>query len=478
MKFSYGTLLLLLLVVAASLLLGALSPGQVPPATRPNIIYIMADDLGYGDLGSYGQQKIKTPHLDQLAAEGLKFTQFYAGSTVCAPSRAALMTGLHTGHTYIRGNGEIPLRPQDTILPGYLQQAGYTTGMFGKWGLGDMNTTGMPDLKGWSEFVGFLHHVEAHFQLPGILWHFRQGSTPLRQRISTAHQGFANDFLADKAVDFLQENQKKHFFLYLSLTIPHAELVMPDKLLSRYQHADGTSLFGPEVPFPGLHYGGQRQPRAAYAAMVSRVDDYVGTVLAKVRELGLEENTLIFFTSDNGTHIEGGRTRKDVEFFQSSGPLRGIKRDLYEGGIRVPGIAYWKGKIKPGQTTDFPAASWDWLPTLLDLAGSTSPRPATDGVSLASLFTENKVPSGSDRTLYWEFHEGGFSQALRRGDWKIIRQKKADGTVKTELYNLKTDPGEQTDRAASQPDRLRQMEQLLNAARTKSEHPAFVTLGY
>ncbi|GAB3179029.1 arylsulfatase [Telluribacter humicola] len=468
---------LALLVLCGGLGLLALSPRKEPVAARPNIIYIMADDLGYGDIGPYGQEKINTPHLDQLAAEGLKFNQFYAGSTVCAPSRCALMTGKHTGHNYIRGNGEIPLRAEDTILPQYLQKEGYTTGMFGKWGLGDMNTTGMPDLKGWNSFVGFLHHVEAHFQLPGILWHFKQGTTPIRERIGTAHQGFANDFIAEKAVDFIEENKSKPFFLYLSLTIPHAELVMPDKLLSRYQDPNGNSVFGTEVPYPGLHYGGQRQPRAAYAAMVSRVDDYVGNVRAKLGELGLEENTLIFFTSDNGTHVEGGRTTKDVEFFKSSGPLRGVKRDMYEGGIRVPGIAYWKGKIKPGQTTDFYAASWDWLPTLLELSGSKA-RPETDGVSMASLFTDNKAPNVGERPLYWEFHEGGFSQALRKGDWKIVRLKKKDGSIKTELYNLKKDLSEQKDLAATQPDRLRQMEQLLDAARTKSEHPAFVTLGY
>uniref|UniRef100_UPI003593B24D sulfatase-like hydrolase/transferase n=1 Tax=Persicitalea sp. TaxID=3100273 RepID=UPI003593B24D len=252
-------------------------------AARPNIIYIMADDLGYGDLGAYGQQKIKTPNLDKLAADGLRFTSFYAGSTVCAPSRCSLMTGKHTGHSYIRGNGEIPLRPQDKILPQYLQEQGYTTGMFGKWGLGDMNTTGMPDLKGWNKFIGFLHHVEAHFQFPGIVWNFVQGKKPLRERVRTegGQSSFANDYIEEKALDFIDENKAKPFFLYLSLTIPHAELVTTNALLSRYQTKDGESIFAPEKPYPGLHYGGQRQPRAAYAAMVSRIDDYVGDVRAK-----------------------------------------------------------------------------------------------------------------------------------------------------------------------------------------------------
>lgn len=449
-----------------------------PATTKPNIIYIMADDLGYGDIGPYGQAKIKTPHLDQLAAQGMRFTSFYAGSTVCAPSRCSLMTGKNTGHSYIRGNGEIPLRPEDKILPQYLQEQGYATGMFGKWGLGDINTTGMPDLKGWSEFMGFLHHVEAHFQFPGVLWHFKQGKTPLRERIGTAHQGFANDFVEGKALDFIEENKSKPFFLYLSLTIPHAELVIPDAHLSRYQDREGNSVFAPEVPYPGLHYGGQRQPRAAYAAMVSRIDDYIGDVRAKLSQLGLEENTLIFFTSDNGTHVEGGRTQKDVEFFKSSGPLRGVKRDMYEGGIRVPGIAYWKGTIQAGQTTDYASANWDWLPTVLELSGSKARPSALDGTSLVPLLTKGRAPATPDRFLYWEFHEGGFSQCLRQGDWKIVRLVRNNQPTRTELYNLSNDIGEQNDLAASQPAQLQRMTKLLDAARSKSVHPAFVTLGY
>ncbi len=312
---------------------------------KPNIIFILTDDLGYGDLGCFGSEFIKTPNLDQMAAEGIKLTNFYSGSTVCAPSRCTLMTGKHTGNAYIRGNGEVPLRPSDIILPQLLQKEGYKTGLFGKWGLGDINTTGSPELKGWNFFTGFLHHVEAHFQYPGIVWKSTpQNPKPQRTGINM-FQGYASDFFAKEATDFIKNNTSTPFFMMLSLPIPHAELQVPKESLASYLDDKGNSVFT-EKSFSGSHYGGQNMPKATYAAMVSKADEYVGKVMKALKESGLDENTLVVFSSDNGTHIEGGRNMDDVKLMNSSGSLRGVKRDLYEGGIRVPTIVWGAGLPK------------------------------------------------------------------------------------------------------------------------------------
>ncbi|MCU0340228.1 MAG: arylsulfatase [Spirosomaceae bacterium] len=459
--------------VAATVLLALLGIQSTPKSasSKPNIIFILADDLGYGDLGCFGSKIIKTPHLDQLAADGIRLTQFYSGSTVCAPSRCALMTSKHTGHAYIRGNGEIPLRPTDVTMPQLLQKAGYRTAMFGKWGLGDINTTGSPELKGWDEFVGFLHHVEGHYQLPGIAWQYQPQLTQQTQmqRIRGGG-GFACDLFTDSATEFIQrQSAQTPFFVYLPLIIPHAELYAPAEAMKRYRDANGNSIFE-ETPWEGSHYGSQRMPKAAYCAMVSKADDYVGQIVKILKEKGLYENTLIVFSSDNGTHIEGGRTKADVTLMNSSGGLRGVKRDMTDGGIRVPTIVSGAGLPKNISREGY-GAFWDFLPTFLEMAGVEKPQDI-DGVSHWQYWKTGQ--NWQQRPLYWEFYEGGYFQAVRHGDWKYIKSKMKNGTVKEELYNLKSDVGESQNLASSNESQRKQMADLTTSLRSKPEHSLFV----
>jgi arylsulfatase A-like enzyme len=436
--------------------------------SKPNIVFILADDLGIGDLGSYGQRKIQTPNIDHMASEGMLFTQFYAGSTVCAPSRASLMTGQHTGHTYIRGNGEYPLQEQDVIIPELLQKAGYTTAMFGKWGLGLENTAGAPQKKGWDHFLGHLHHISGHFQQPDSVFQLENGQL---QKTALPEGAYVNEVFTSKTLDFMkqQAQQEKPFFLYLSFTIPHAELVVPNKYKELYLNENGSSKFAPEVAQPdGKWYGPQPHPRAAYAGLVTSMDDYVGQVLKKLKELGLEENTLVVFASDNGTHVEGGRRAKDVNFFESSGPYRGVKRDLYEGGIRMPFIAYWPGRIEAGTENHFLGAFWDVMPTFLELAGVAELPQNIDGVSFASTLFGQEAEKKHDY-LYWEFYEGGGKQAVRKDNWKAVRlnvNKNPDAAI--ELYNLAKDPGEQNNLAGAHPEIVAEMRSIMEEAHTES----------
>lgn len=438
--------------------------------TRPNIVFILADDLGYGDLGSYGQKLIKTPVLDRLALDGRRYTQFYAGSTVCAPSRASLMTGQHTGRSYIRGNGEIPLRKQDTILPEVLNKAGYVTGMVGKWGLGLAETEGAPEKKGWDYFYGFLHHIEGHFQLNDSIWTIQNG---VSTKIAVPLHTYSNEFFAQRALEFMDDNRNNPFFLYVSFTLPHAELKVPQRYLDLYIDKEGKSVFGEETPQPdGLHYGEQAKPKAAYAAMVSSIDDYTGWILSKIKALGLADNTIVIFASDNGTHVEGGRRLTDVnDTFLSSGPLRGIKRDLYEGGIRVPFIVRWPGHIEAGTASDHLGAFWDVLPTFAELLNVDVPSASTGLSFLPDLLSDKGQLE--HESLYWEFTEGGFKQALRKGDWKAIRFYKKNEPIRTELYDLKTDIGESKDLAKEFPEKVRKMEALMDEMRAPAEHPLF-----
>ncbi|MHC2990657.1 chloramphenicol resistance protein [Pontibacter sp. HJ8] len=439
-------------------------------SAKPNIVFILADDMGYGDIAPYGQTSIRTPHLTKMAEQGRRYTQFYAGSTVCAPSRAALMTGQHTGHTYIRGNGEVPLRPTDTSLAKLLQQNGYRTGMVGKWGLGLEGTTGVPEKQGWDFFTGHLHHLEGHKQQADSLWRLANGKST---KVPVPAGSFVNDIFTEDALAFIEEQKSNPFFLYVSYTLPHAELKVQDKYLQPYLTDDGGSIFAPEVAQkPGQWYGPQPYPKAAYAAMVTALDDYVGQIMQKLKEQGLAENTLVIFTSDNGTHVEGGRTLADaMEAHQSSGPLRGVKRDLYEGGIRVPFIAYWDGKIKPGTTSHHIGAFWDILPTFTQLTGSKAPE-AIDGVSFAADMLGKKEQKRHE-ALYWEFGEGGFKQAIRKGNWKAIRFYKNGQPLRTELYNLSTDIGEQNNLATANPEKVKELEQVMDKMRTPAENPQF-----
>src|SRR5258708_15023311 len=394
------------------LLLAAAVP-QEP--RKPNIIFIHADDLGYGDLSCYGQKNFKTPNLDRMAAQGLRFTSYYAGNTVCAPSRCALMTGYHMGHAYIRGNLELPLRAEDVTVAKLLKGSGYATAVIGKWGLGLENNSGRPDKQGFDYSFGYLDHKHAHRQYTDHL--FRNG-----ERVELDGKSWSNDLFTRESLDFVERSKSTPFFLYLNYTNPHAELWVPGDSLDEYK-----GKF-PEKPWlngqgdaPGAKgYRSQETPHAAFAAMVTRMDRDVGTLLEKVKALGLDENTLVFFTSDNGPHREGGA---DPDFFQSYGQLRGIKRDLTEGGIRMPMIARWPGKIAAGTTTDAALAHWDFLPTACELSGAKTPE-GIDGISyVATLFGKEQK---AHEVLYWEFFQRGYDQAIRMGDWKGIRNGLAE----------------------------------------------------
>ena len=439
---------------------------------KPNVIFILADDLGYGNVRSFNpKSKIPTPNIDKLAGEGIKFTRFYAGNTVCAPSRCALMTGYTMGHAWVRGNaiakdGLGALRARDTTLAQRLQNNGYKTGMFGKWGLGDEDSQGAPHLKGFDSFYGYVDQSHAHNYYTNHLYEIIGGKT-IRVPADTAK--YTEDLIINKAVDFINENKDRPFFLYLPLTVPHAELKVPAELLKKFQNADGSSKFPPETPFEKKgNYDSQAQPHAAFAAMVNKLDTDVGTIVALIEKLELDNDTYIFFTSDNGPHKEGGA---DPVYFNSSGPFRGVKRDLYEGGIRVPLIVRAKGKITPGQTNQSAWAFWDVLPTIGELTSTTSPK-NIDGLSFSAVL-DGKKPVKEHDYLYWQFSEQGLKEALTRDNWKLIRFKEKGSPEKLELYNLKSDIAELHDVAVKNPDLVKMLYALMKKAKNPSENPHF-----
>ena len=414
---------------------------------KPNIIFILADDLGYGDPGCYGQKKIKTPNIDRLAAEGMVFTQCYAGSTVCAPSRCSLMTGMHTGHARIRGNARVPLEPGDVTVAEILKPAVYNTAIIGKWGLGNEGTAGVPNRHGFDEWFGYLDQVHAHNYYPEYLWR-NQRQWQLRGNADGRKGQYSHDLFTRAALNFIRINQKHPFFLYLAYTIPHANNELKDK---------GMEVPG-DAPYSKEDWPQQEKNKAA---MIARLDVDVGKILEKLKELKIDQDTILFFSSDNGPHKEGG---VDPKFFQSSGPLRGIKRDLYEGGIRVPMIVRWPGRIKAGSTQDQVWAFWDFMPTAAELAGVKPPK-GIDGISVVPTLFGMKQTNQHD-FLYWEFHERGFQQAVRAGDWKAIKP----GTDKPlELYNLKTDPAERENVADQHPEVVAKMGAYLKIAWTESK---------
>jgi arylsulfatase A len=431
--------------------------------TRPNIILIQADDLGYGDLSAYGQARFSTPGIDRLAREGIRFTSYYSGSTVCAPSRAALMTGMHTGHVWVRGNGDIPLREEDVTIPMVLKDAGYRTAVIGKYGLGGPGSTGQPDRKGFEYSFGFLDHRHAHRQYTDHLYRNSQ-------RIAVdLERDYVNDLFTREARAFIAKDDSKPFFLYLNYTVPHAELRAPadslDPLKGQFEEkpfvnakADAVAT-GAASDGPSLGYRSQPTPRAAFVAMVTRMDRDIGGLVDLLKERKIDQRTLVMFVSDNGPHREGGA---DPEFFRSSGGLRGIKRDLYEGGVRVPMIASWPGTIPAGRVSDHEWAHWDMLPTLAELAGAKAPG-GIDGMSMARALRGQQQPT--HEFMYWEFHERGFQQAVRMGNWKAVRLKK---DAPLELYDLPNDPNEQRNVAAGNPEVVAKIEQYLKTARTES----------
>jgi len=434
---------------------------------RPNIIFILADDLGYGDLGCYGQKVIQTPNIDKIAAEGMRFTDHYAGSTVCAPSRCCLMTGFHTGHALIRGNANVPLRPSDVTVAELLKGAGYATGIIGKWGLGEADSTGIPNRQGFDYWFGYLNQRHAHNYWPEYLWRNEQkvelanqvdhvigGQDRTPGGVATKRVEYSHDLFAAEAMGFVEQNKDTPFLLYLPFTIPHANNEAGQK--------------GMEVPsYEPYANKDWPDPQKGHAAMITRMDGDIGRLMAKLKELGLDGNTLVMFSSDNGPHKEGGA---DPEFFNSSGPLRGYKRALYEGGIRVPLIARWPGRIKAGTVSGHVSAFWDFLPTCCELAGVEAPE-GIDGISMLPTLLGQDRQQVRHEVLYWEFHEQGKRQAVRMGDWKGVRQnvaKEPDGPI--ELYNLKDDIGETKNVAARNPGIVEKIESYMKAAHVPSEH--------
>jgi len=452
-------------IAALAVLLGISLSAQRPqpaPSSRPNIVLIQADDLGYGDLSAYGQAQFTTPALDRLAAQGIRFTEYYAGSTVCAPSRSALMTGLHTGHTFIRGNGEFPLRAEDRTMAMALREAGYRTAVIGKWGLGRPGTTGQPDKKGFEYSFGFLDHRHAHRQFTDHLYRNAE-AVP-----TNPDEDYVNDLFTREALSFMQREDTRPFFLYLNYTVPHAELRVPEDSIAPFRgkfpetpfvDAAADARVTPPPDGRSMGYRSQPSPKAAFAAMITRMDRDIGRLHDALRERGLDRKTLFMFVSDNGPHQEGGAV---PVFFKSSGALRGIKRDLYEGGIRVPMIAAWPGTIPAGRVSAHPWAHWDMFPTLAEAAGLPAPK-GLDGVSMLAALRGASAPRHD--FMYWEFHERGFQQAVRMGRWKAVRTAK-DAAL--EVYDLEADPGEKTNVAPANAPIVRRIEDYLRTARTDS----------
>jgi len=456
--------LTLIVLAGLALLLGAQPSTQgQPQENRPNILLIQADDLGYGDLSAYGQTHFATPSLDRLAKEGTRFTNYYAGSTVCAPSRASLMTGQHTGHGWIRGNGDIPLRDEDVTIAMALREAGYRTAVIGKYGLGGPGTTGEPERKGFEYSFGFLDHRHAHRQFTDHLYRNSQ-RVPV-----DVNRDYANDLFTREASSFIARDASKPFFVYLNYTVPHAELRVPDDSLEPLKEKFPETPFvnekadarptGPSLDAPSLGYRSQPTPRAAFVAMITRMDRDIGRLMDLLAERKIDRRTLVMFISDNGPHREGGA---DPVFFKSSGGLRGIKRDLYEGGIRVPMIARWVGTVPSGRSSDHVWAHWDMFPTLAELGGAKVPA-GLDGLSMTRALRGQPQPTHD--FMYWEFHERGSQQAVRTGSWKAVRLQK-DGPL--ELYDLAKDPAEQQNVAADQPEVIAKIERYLAGARTES----------
>ncbi|WP_425236838.1 arylsulfatase [Ulvibacterium sp.] len=464
------------------------SPEAKPRETsKPNIVYILADDLGYGDLSIYGQEKFRTPNIDKLAEQGLLFTQHYSGSTVCAPSRSALMTGMHTGHTPIRGNksnteeGQFPIRAEAFTVAEVLKKAGYSTGAFGKWGLGFIGTEGDPNKQGFDQFYGYNCQGQAHRYYPTHLWDNEQ-KVVLEGNDTKNTVVYAPDLIHKKALDFIKSNAERPFFLYIPSVIPHAELIVPkDSIWNTFENVFEEAPWGTEnnsgSRWKGNDYGSedyhpkgyasQEKPRATFAAMVSRLDTQVGEIVHLLEQLGISENTLVIFTSDNGPHMEGGA---DPDFFNSSGIVRGRKRDLYEGGIRVPMIAHWPGTIEPDRKTDHLSAFWDILPTLAELAGAEIPKDI-DGISMVPTLKGINEQQKHNH-LYWEFHEQNGKQAIRFDDWKGIRLNVYDDPeAPIELYDLSKDIKELNNVASENPEIVAQIQTLMETSRT--DNPDF-----
>ncbi|MFT6879835.1 MAG: arylsulfatase A-like enzyme [Arcticibacterium sp.] len=419
---------------------------------KTNVIYIMADDLGYGDVGVFGQKVIQTPNIDKLAAEGIMLTRHYAGNTVCAPSRCTLMTGLHNGHAAIRGNKRVPLKAKDFTVAELFKTKGYTTGLVGKWGLGEEGSSGIPNKQGFDYFYGYLNQAKAHNYYPAFLYE-NQERDSLDNLVETVTKGYAagigghstnketysNNKFQEKSLDFLHQNKDNPFFLYLALTLPHA---------NNESHHFGES--GMEIPSYGI-YENESWPnhQKGHAAMITELDRTVGLVMEQLKADGLDEKTLVIFTSDNGPHNEGGA---DSDFFDSNGPYRGTKRDLYDGGIRVPTIARWSGSISPGTSSNHLSGFVDFLETMAELLGEKAETKKTDGISyLPALLGKTQK---KHEFMYWEFGElGGKKGVIFNEKWKCIQLNVNDSTqARLELYDLEKDIKEENNLANEFPE--------------------------
>lgn len=443
--------------------------GTAGTRKRPNVVFILADDLGRADLGCYGQKKIKTPNIDRLAAEGMRFTQAYSGNPVCAPSRCTLMTGYHSGHAQVRGNkqvgendpwllgsttsGQWPLAEGTFTVAHLFKQAGYVTGAFGKWGLGRVGTSGDPQKQGFDHFFGYICQRQAHTYYPNHLW--RDGEILwIEENNDGAEKVYSHDLIAEESLKFIRSNKDRPFFLYVPSTIPHVALQVPEDSLAEYKDQ------WPDPPYEGKRgYVAHAHPRACYAGMVTRLDKEVGRIMALLKELELDDNTLVIFASDNGPTASGG---EDPGFFESAGLLRGLKGSVWEGGVRVPFIARWPGRIKSGGESDHVCAFWDFLPTCAELLGEQPPA-GIDGISILPTLLGRSPQQKKHDYLYWELNN---QQSVRMGDWKAVRLKPGQ---KIQLFNLRTDLGEQKDVAGEHPDIVARIEEVFVKGRTDSE---------
>ncbi|SOE20775.1 Arylsulfatase A [Spirosomataceae bacterium TFI 002] len=435
---------------------------------KPNIIYILADDLGYGDVGFNGQDKIKTPNIDRLAAEGVIFTNHYSGSPVCGPSRSCLLTGMDTGHTTMRGNpgwassGEmVVLKAEDITVAEELKRAAYSTGIFGKWGMDEAGTSAQANAQGFDEFFGYRRHGAAHHYYPKELWH-NNSVFPFPDNITEETKGkYSHDVIIEKAFNFVddQAKSKTPFFLYLAPTIPHYELTVPEDSKSQY-----LELGWEKRPMKKGHYYNDEEGNTTYAGMISRLDRDIGRLLDQLKALAIDKNTIVIFTSDNGHEYDRG-------FFNSNWKFKGRKRDTYEGGIHVPFAARWPEMIPAGTVSNHISAFWDFLPTVCDLVGIQPSSTEINGISYKNALLGEVQQA--HQYLYWEFNEAnGPRQALRKGDWKLIRYWQKED----ELYNLNNDIGESTNLAHEFPEKLKELQTLLVKARTNDPNYDLVKL--
>ena len=461
----------LILAAASAVIAAPNARAETEPnkADTPNVIFILADDAGIADFGCYGGKIIHTPNIDKLAAEGMKFTNHYSGSTVCAPSRCCLMTGKHTGHATVRGNSKNTLDADDATVADLFKKAGYATAAIGKWGLGDKpDGQGSPNKHGFDLFFGYLNQGKAHHYYPDYLW--KNGKKIEFPDNPTKRTKYSHDLFTKEALDFIENNKKKPFFLYLAYTIPHSDLDVPKDSMAPYR-----GKLEPEKPYKGKAKHGfpavpQPTPHAAYAGMISRMDRDIGRIVALLDKLKIADNTIIFFSSDNGPSKGSGA---DPEFFDSNGPHRGIKRDLYEGGVRCPFIVKWPAAIKPGTTTDHLSAFWDFLPTIADILGQ-SPTEGIDGISYLPTLLGHPEKQRKHKYLYWEFYEQGGKQAIRMGKWKAVRlDVKENPDAPLELYDLETDPAETKNVAKEHPEIVQKLADAMKRAHSPSDKYSF-----